>query len=125
MIPFLNGHFKFKGLIVLSLIRSELLTLNFQFATQFMPTVHILIKGKVQGVFFRATARDVAQALDLKGWVKNTSEGYVEAIATGSEAGLHQFIEWCKKGPDKATVTSVNVTSLSDKPFDDFRIVRG
>ena len=79
----------------------------------------------MQGVFFRATARDVAQALDLKGWVKNTSEGYVEAIATGSESSLHQFIEWCKKGPDKAIVSSVNVTSLSEKPFDDFRILRG
>ena len=90
-----------------------------------MPSIHILIKGKVQGVFFRATARDVAQALDLKGWVKNTSEGYVEAIATGNESSLHQFIEWCKRGPDKAIVSSVNVTSLSEKPFDDFRILRG
>lgn len=90
-----------------------------------MPTVQVLIKGKVQGVFFRATAKDMAQALDLKGWVKNTSEGYVEAIATGSENNLHQFIEWCKKGPPQAVVSSVNVTSLTEKHFDDFRIARG
>ena len=89
-----------------------------------MPSVHILIKGKVQGVFYRATAKDMAQALDLKGWVKNTSEGYVEAVATGSENGLHQFIEWCKKGPSKAVVTSVNVTSIAEKFFEDFRIAR-
>ena len=90
-----------------------------------MPTVHILIKGKVQGVFFRATAKDLAQALDLKGWVKNTGEGNVEAMATGSENNLHQFIEWCKKGPDKAVVVSVNISSVTEKHFEDFRIVRG
>ena len=90
-----------------------------------MPSVHLLIKGKVQGVFYRATAKDMAQALDLKGWVKNTSEGDVEALATGSENAIHQFIEWCKKGPAKAVVLSVNVTSISEKHFDDFRIMRG
>ena len=90
-----------------------------------MPTVHILIKGKVQGVFFRATAKDIAQALDLNGWVKNTGEGNVEAVATGSETSLHQFIEWCKKGPPGAIVSSIDVTSLEEKAFDNFRIVRG
>lgn len=90
-----------------------------------MPTVHLLIKGKVQGVFFRATAKDMALALDLKGWVKNTAEGNVEAMATGSENSIHQFIEWCKKGPDKAVVASVNITSVTEKPFEDFRILRG
>ena len=90
-----------------------------------MPTAHILIKGKVQGVFFRATAKEMAQALDLKGWVKNTREGAVEAVATGSENALHQFIEWCKKGPSKAIVSSVNVTSLAEKPFDSFSVIRG
>ena len=89
-----------------------------------MPTVHILIKGKVQGVFFRATTKDMAQALDLKGWVKNTSAGDVEVIATGSESALHQFIEWCKEGPPNAVVSSVNVTSLEETIFDNFRIVR-
>jgi len=90
-----------------------------------MPTVHLVIKGKVQGVFFRATAKDVAQALDLKGWVKNTPEGDVEVLATGDEDAIRQFIEWSKRGPDKAVVSSVAVTSLNEKSFDDFRIVRG
>ena len=90
-----------------------------------MSTVHLLIKGKVQGVFYRATAKEVAQALDLKGWVRNTAEGNVEAIASGSEKAVQQFIDWCKKGPDKAVVSSINITNIKDELFDDFRIVRG
>jgi acylphosphatase len=90
-----------------------------------MPSVHLLIKGKVQGVFYRATAKDMAQALDLKGWIKNTGEGDVEVIVTGSDSAIHQFIEWCKKGPPKAVVITVNVTSITEKPFDDFRVARG
>ena len=90
-----------------------------------MPTVHLLIKGKVQGVFYRATAKGVAQTLDLCGWIKNTSEGHVEAIVSGSEKSLHQFIEWCKKGPEKAVVTIINVTSVTEQAFADFRIIKG
>lgn len=90
-----------------------------------MPTIHLLIKGKVQGVFYRATAKDVAQALDLKGWVKNTREGHVESIASGSEKALQQFIEWCKKGPEKAVVSSLNITSIKEESFEDFRVIRG
>ena len=90
-----------------------------------MPTIHLLIKGKVQGVYYRATAKDIAQALELKGWVKNTREGHVELIVTGSEKALQQFIEWCRKGPDKAIVHSINVTSIKDEKFEDFRVIRG
>lgn len=89
-----------------------------------MPTIHLLIKGKVQGVFYRATAKEVAQALELKGWVKNTSNGDVEAIVSGSEHKLHQFVEWCKRGPERAVVISINVTAVGEEKFADFRIVR-
>ena len=90
-----------------------------------MPTVHLLIKGKVQGVFYRATAKEVAQTLDLRGWIKNTPEGHVEAIVSGSEKSLQQFIDWCRQGPKKAVVATINVTSVGDEPFTDFRILRG
>lgn len=90
-----------------------------------MPTVHLLIKGKVQGVYYRATAKAVAEALDLSGWIKNTPGGDVEAIASGGENGVQQFIEWCKRGPDKAVVSSVTTTALSERTFEGFRIVRG
>ena len=90
-----------------------------------MPTIHLLIKGKVQGVFYRATAKDIAQALDLKGWVKNTKEGHVECIVTGSEKALQQYIEWCRKGPEKAIVDSINVTSIKEEKFEEFKVIRG
>lgn len=89
-----------------------------------MPTIHLLIKGKVQGVFYRASAKETADVLHLCGWVKNTPEGDVEITATGSDSRLQQFTEWCKKGPARAVVASVSVNKLEEKPFEDFRILK-
>jgi acylphosphatase len=87
-------------------------------------TVHLLIKGKVQGVFYRASAKDVATQLNLNGWIRNTKEGDVEAVVTGDEDLVKEFIEWCKKGPRKAEVDKVEVTEKSDEQFFGFTIVR-
>jgi acylphosphatase len=87
-------------------------------------TVHLLIKGKVQGVFYRASAKDVAEQLRLSGWVRNTKEGDVEAMATGDADKINEFIEWCKKGPRKAEVTKVVVTEKEEETFESFRIAR-
>ena len=109
-----------------NLLQKQDLNLNSSFALlPFMPTVHLLIKGKVQGVFYRVSARKTAQALDLKGWVRNTKEGHVESVASGSDKALQQYIEWCRKGPEKAAVSSVQVTSIEDEAFADFQIRRG
>lgn len=89
-----------------------------------MPTVHLTIKGKVQGVFFRATAKEVAGEIGVKGWVKNTEEGDVEAVASGSEEQLQQFIKWCQKGPSKAVVTTVQVERIEEKEFEAFKVIR-
>ena len=89
-----------------------------------MPTVHIMIKGKVQGVFFRASAKEKASALGVKGWVKNTREGDVESVASGNEKQLEAFIEWCRQGPSKAKVTSLEVTPINDQSFEGFQIER-
>lgn len=89
-----------------------------------MPSVHLLIKGKVQGVYFRACAKEIAQTLDLRGWVKNKADGSVEAVASGSEKSLQQFIEWCKRGPEKAVVSTLNATSIEQQHHPDFRIIR-
>jgi len=89
-----------------------------------MPTVHLLIKGKVQGVFYRATAKEVAEALGLTGWVKNTKEGNVEALASGRDEQLQQFISWCKQGPAKASVTNVEITRKNEESFNGFKIMR-
>lgn len=72
-----------------------------------MPVIHLLIKGKVQGVFYRASTKEEADRLHLTGWVKNTREGHVEVLASGPEEDLRLFVEWCKKGPERAVVSEV------------------
>jgi acylphosphatase len=90
-----------------------------------MKTVQLLIKGKVQGVFYRATAKDVADKLGLKGWVRNTKEGDVEVLVTGDEEQLKQFIDWCWKGPSSAKVTDVIITEKALEIFEKFSVQRG
>lgn len=90
-----------------------------------MPTIHLLIKGKVQGVFYRATAKEIADKLNITGWIKNTDEGDVEAIVSGADEQLQQFISWCKQGPNNAKVEDVIVTPQSETAFYDFKIIRG
>ncbi len=90
-----------------------------------MPTIHLLIKGKVQGVFYRATAKKIADKIGVTGWIKNTKDDDVEAIAKGKQEQLKEFINWCKQGPAKAEVEDVIVTEQKEMSFIDFKIVRG
>ena len=90
-----------------------------------MPAIHLLIKGEVQGVFYRATAKKVADKLGLTGWIKNTKDGHVEAVVTGGQQQLDEFINWCKKGPEKAEVEDVIVTQEQETSFNDFEVIRG
>jgi len=89
-----------------------------------MKTVRLTIKGKVQGVFYRATAKDVADLIGVKGWVKNLPNDNVEIAATATEEILQKFINWCKQGPPKAKVDDVNVEELELQEFNGFRIIR-
>ena len=89
-----------------------------------MPTVNLLIKGKVQGVYYRIAAKEEADKLGIAGWVKYISEGRVEIMATGSEKQLEQFIAWCYKGPEKAEVTDVIATPLSEQAFQEFEVIQ-
>lgn len=89
-----------------------------------MPTKHLLIKGKVQGVFYRASAKEVAERLGITGWVKNTEEGAVEALVTGTVPALEDFVRWCRRGPAGANVSSVGVVDSEQHHFDGFRILR-
>jgi acylphosphatase len=89
-----------------------------------MPTKHLLIKGKVQGVFYRATAKDVADGLGITGWIRNTGEGDVEALVSGTEEQLAAFIAWCRRGPSAAVVKSVDENDEEEKLFENFFIVR-
>jgi len=89
-----------------------------------MPTIHLLIKGKVQGVFYRATAKKVADELGVTGWIKNTSDNNVAAVVTGTEDQLQKFISWCKKGPARAKVTDVIALKQEETKFDGFSVIR-
>jgi len=89
-----------------------------------MKTIRVIIKGKVQGVFFRATAKDMADNLGVKGFVKNSPDGNVEITASATGEKLNQFIAWCKKGPPRAVVTDIKVEELHFEDFTSFRIIR-
>ena len=89
-----------------------------------MKTRRLIIKGKVQGVFYRATAKDVADLIGVKGWVRNLPDNNVEITATADEELLQKFIAWCKQGPPKAKVDEVIVEDLRPEEFNGFRIIR-
>ncbi|WP_346238754.1 acylphosphatase [Niabella insulamsoli] len=84
-----------------------------------MITKKIIVKGKVQGVFFRKFTMEKAAELGVTGTVKNLADLHtVEIIATGADAQLVDFIEWCKKGPAKADVTAIEII---DQPLQEFK----
>lgn len=85
--------------------------------------VFIKVIGRVQGVFFRAETQDRAREFGLIGWVRNTRDGHVEILAQGEEAQLQKFIEWCRKGPDRAHVENVAAEwRAPSETFADFSI---
>ena len=68
----------------------------------------ILVTGRVQGVFYRASTLEQAQLLNLTGWVKNLPDGGVEVLAEGPKYALEQLVEWCRMGPPAAEVDNVS-----------------
>ena len=89
-----------------------------------MKTAYLKISGKVQGVFFRAEAREIAEANKISGWIRNTDDDKVEACITGDEKAVEEFILWCRHGPEKAKVENVLVNYADVKEFDKFRVIR-
>lgn len=86
--------------------------------------VQLFVRGRVQGVFFRASAQREAKRLGLTGWVKNRPDGAVELLAEGEEDALKELIGWANRGPSAARVERVDVRWRSFVgDFSDFRIV--
>ena len=87
---------------------------------------HIIIKvsGKVQGVFFRATAKAKADELGIKGFVRNQSDKSVYAEAEGNDEQLNEFIAWCQQGPRLAHVERCEVEEGKGAGFIEFTIQR-
>jgi acylphosphatase len=72
-----------------------------------MPRIHLLVRGRVQGVGFRAFVLHHARALGLSGWVRNCADGAVELEAEGDRAGLERLVEAVSRGPSGARVAAV------------------
>lgn len=89
-----------------------------------LQTISIIVSGKVQGVYYRQSAKETAQQLNITGEVKNLKDGTVELTATGSKEQLDLLIEWCKHGPSRAIVKKILVQTIELKTFKDFSIVR-
>jgi len=71
--------------------------------------IHVIISGRVQGVWFRAKTKQKAEQLGLTGWVRNTSNGDVEAVFEGDEKQVKEILDWCHHGPPFAKVETVKV----------------
>ena len=84
----------------------------------------ILVKGKVQGVFYRASARQKAEGLGLTGYAQNLTDGSVLIEAEGEEESLKEFIAWCRKGPPNAEVTEVTVAEKENSGYLSFSVKR-
>ena len=85
---------------------------------------YVLISGRVQGVFFRATTQREARARDLDGWVRNRSDGRVEAVFEGPEPAVEELIEFCHEGSPAASVESVETEYEQPRGESGFRIRR-
>lgn len=85
---------------------------------------HLIIEGRVQGVWFRDSTKREATRLNVTGWVKNSYDGNVELIAEGSKENVAELKDWCHIGPPAARVTGVN-KSIEDYTgeFESFEII--
>lgn len=79
-----------------------------------MRSVRLRVTGRVQGVGYRAWAMDAARRLGLRGWVRNRTDGSVEALATGDEDAVAAMIEACRDGPPAAHVADLAVSEAED-----------
>lgn len=88
-----------------------------------MKRVHVYISGRVQGVFFRAETTHTARAFNLTGWVRNMSDGRVEALFEGKKGDIDKMVEWCRIGPPAARVEKVMyVEEIYTGEFTDFSV---
>jgi acylphosphatase len=70
---------------------------------------HVYVSGRVQGVFFRNEIANFAERLGVTGWVRNLSDGRVEALFEGEKEKIEEEIEFCKRGPPGAAVQNLQV----------------
>lgn len=84
----------------------------------------ITVKGKVQGVSYRASTKAVADQLGVRGYVKNVDNGDVSIAAEAKTSILEMFLDWCKEGPENADVASVESHEGELKNYRNFEVVK-
>ena len=89
-----------------------------------MKHLTIQVEGRVQGVFFRASTKDKADELNIKGFVRNESDGSVYIEAEGEENALDEFTAWCQHGPSRAIIKKLDIIEGELRNFSDFKITR-
>ena len=89
-----------------------------------MKHLDIMISGKVQGVFFRATSKAVADQLGIKGIARNLPDGKVFIEAEGDDFSLELFLEFCHKGSDRSVVEEVDIRESEMKNYVNFEAVK-
>lgn len=87
-----------------------------------MKRAEVVVRGGVQGVFFRVETRDRARSLGLAGWVRNARDGSVEAVFEGEDERVESMVDWCRRGPRGARVDDVEVTWSETQDEDAFAI---
>ncbi len=93
--------------------------------TQGKVRARLMIRGRVQGVFFRASTVELALRLGLGGWVRNCRDGSVEVVAEGQDKKVEELIQWCRQGPAGAQVRNVQLHWEEHQGvFDSFSIKR-
>ena len=82
----------------------------------------VVVRGYVQGVWFRDSCRREALARGVSGWVRNRMDGTVEAVFEGPEAAVAQCVAWCRLGPPRSEVTGVDVSEEAPEGLVAFQI---
>jgi acylphosphatase len=83
---------------------------------------HVVVSGRVHGVFFRDSVRRLAAQHDVAGWVRNTWDGTVEAVFEGEANAVDRLVDFCREGPSGARVENVDVSTEPPEGLDGFRV---
>jgi acylphosphatase len=84
--------------------------------------VRLVIRGRVQGVWYRGSMEREAVRLGVAGWVKNRPDGTVEAVVEGDAAAVESLVAWCRKGPPSARVDDVEIHDEAPQGLSGFRV---
>lgn len=91
-------------------------------STPTQKTLHLVIHGRVQGVFFRQSMHNEARNLEISGWVRNRSNGTVEAVVQGAPTAVDAMVHWAQRGPELAHVERVDIDP-TDGNYSNFEII--